>query len=101
MDDYKHALREAGLKHPEMREFTFRLRGHGQDVPAGQFMAVDEEKAFAKAWKACKRFELPGWVLVCAETGTALPVVKLTGYRDAPTLEPCYKDKGRRVSKRV
>jgi hypothetical protein len=101
MDDYQHALRKSGLKTPEARSYTFRLRGHGQDVPAGTFMAVDEQKAFNKALKACKRFELPGWVLFCIETSTALPVVKLTGYRDSPTLEPAYKDKGRRVTKRV
>ncbi len=101
MDDYKHALKNAGLKSPEMRNYTFRLRGHGQDIPAGEFMAQDEEKAFAKALKACKRFELPGWIMFCIETQTALPVVKLSGYRDATTLEPAYKDKGRRVTKRV
>lgn len=101
MDDYGHALRKSGLKTPELREYTFRLRGHGQDVPAGTAWAQDEEKAFAKAFKACKRFELPGWVLFCIETGTGLPVVKLSGYRDTTTLEPAYKDRGRRITKRV
>lgn len=101
MDDYAQALRKSGLKSPESREYTFRLQGHGQDLPAGTFNATDENAAFKKALKNCKRFELPGWVLHCVETKTTLPVVTLTGYRDASTLEPCYKDKGRRVSKRV
>ena len=101
MDDHAHQLRKAGLKSPEMRRYTFRLQGHGQDLPAGEFLAEDELKAFAKAFKSCKRFELPGWLLFCVETKTTLPVAKFSGHPEGTTLEPCYKDKGRRVTKRM
>lgn len=56
--------------------YTFRLRGHGQDVPVGQWVEESEQKAFKKAFTACKNFELPGWVLFCVETGTGQAVVE-------------------------
>lgn len=56
---------------PAPRDFVFRLQGHGQDIDAGTFRAETEEKAFKEARKGCKRFELPGWRLVCVTTGTS------------------------------
>jgi hypothetical protein len=55
----------------EMRDYHFRLQGHGQDIDAGTYKAESEEKAFKEARKACRRFEIPGWRLVCLESGTS------------------------------
>lgn len=60
----------------ELHTFTFRLRGHGQDIPAVTVRAENEKKAFREAYKSCKSFELPGWSLACVETGTSQPAVE-------------------------
>lgn len=75
--------------------------GHGQDLPAGEFRAMDEDKAFDLAFRACERFQLPGWVLRCAETGTALPVVKFSGPVKDDALQSNYAKSARRVTKRL
>lgn len=93
----KHGIPSA----PETKTFTFRLKGHDQDLPVGAFEAYEEARAFSEAFKHTKRFELPGWTLYCVETGTSLPVVKLMGYKDEDTLLPYEAKKGKRISKRV
>lgn len=60
----------------ELHTFTFRVRGHGHDLPAGTVQATNERKAFREAYKWCTAFELPGWSLVCVETGTSQPAVQ-------------------------
>lgn len=84
-----------------LKHWSFRIIGHGHDLPAGEFRAMDEDRAFEAAFKACKRFELPGWTLRCVETGTSLPVVKLTGRTNDTTLTPYEKKRGRVIAKRV
>ena len=60
----------------ELHKFTFRLRGHGQDVPAGVYEAETIEKAFKAALKNCKPFSIPGWELFCIESGGAMPAAE-------------------------
>lgn len=62
----------------ETRDYRFRLQGHGQDIDAGTFNAESEEKAFREARKGCKRFSLPGWRLVCLESGVSEGAATLT-----------------------
>ncbi len=54
----------------ETKDWHFRLEGRGQNIDAGTYRAEKEEQAFREALKNCKRFELPGWTLICTETGT-------------------------------
>lgn len=65
---------------PPVYPFTFRLQGHGMDVPVGVYHAENEHKAFAMAFKACKSFELPGWTLVCVESGTRQGAVEFVDH---------------------
>jgi hypothetical protein len=54
----------------EKCEYHFRVRGHGQDVPAGSVFATSPERAFKAAGRRfTKNFALKGWELWCAETG--------------------------------
>ncbi len=54
----------------ESKDYQFRLQGNGQDIDAGTYRAEKEEQAFREALKNCKRFELPGWTLICTDTNT-------------------------------
>ena len=58
----------------ELKDFHFRLKGHGQDIDAGTYRTEKEEQAFREALKNCKRFEMPGWSLHCTDTGTSQSV---------------------------
>lgn len=64
------------MKEKETKRYTFRVRGHGHDIPGVSVDADSETKAIREALKACKPFNLPGWNLVCVETGTTQPVVE-------------------------
>lgn len=54
----------------EFKDFHFRLTGPDVDIDAGSYRAKDEKGAFREAFKNTKRLTLPGWSLVCVETGT-------------------------------
>lgn len=61
---------------PPLKPFTFRIAGHGHDLPVNTYEAEDEHKAFKMAFADCKHFELPGWRLVCTTTGTSQAVAE-------------------------
>ena len=63
-------------KEKELHKFTFRVRGHGQDVPAGEYMAETIDNAFKAALKNCKHFTQPGWELFCVESGGSMPAAE-------------------------
>jgi len=60
----------------ELPTFTFDIRREGQQVPVGAFKAAKLEHAVREARKQCKSFTLPGWELVCRETGACFPAVQ-------------------------
>lgn len=60
----------------ELKQYTFRVRGHGHDIPGVQVEAESEQKAVKEALKACKPFSLPGWELFCVETGTSQAIAE-------------------------
>ncbi len=64
------------------KEFTFRLRGHNQDIPAGTYMAEDEYTAFKMARQKVGFLEFPGWSLHCVDTGTTAPAVEFMDDRE-------------------
>lgn len=66
----------------ELKEFHFYVRGFGVQVDCAPVTAKDEERAVKEALKQCKRFELPGWVLVSRESGDSYPVAKFTAVED-------------------
>lgn len=64
----------------DMSKFDFHVEGHGMRVACSVVEARDERGAFRAALRQCKRFELPGWMLVCDTTGNSIPVVELLDY---------------------
>lgn len=60
----------------EIKEFHFRVEGNGVKVACAPVEARTEERAFKEALKQCKRFTLPGWLLVCEESGASMPVAQ-------------------------
>lgn len=60
----------------ELKRFTFDLIGDGQKVFCGEFNVPDLERGVNEARKLCKRLTLPGWELLCRETGSTFPAVQ-------------------------
>lgn len=69
--------------HPaQLKEFHFHVEGHGTKVACAPVVEANEERAFKAALNQCKRFTLPGWTIVCEESGATMPVAQFFDFSE-------------------